>query len=35
MDDGGVQKTGLTIETHNYTKDEVLILCEILRTKYN
>ena len=35
MDDGGVQKTGLTIETHNYTKDEVLILCEILKTKYN
>lgn len=35
MDDGGVQKTGLTLETHNFRKEEILILCEILRNKYN
>lgn len=35
MDDGAVQKTGLTLETHCFTKEEVLILCRLLKIKYN
>ena len=35
MDDGGIQKSGLTIETHCFTLKEVEILCELLNKKYN
>jgi len=34
LDDGGLQKTGLTLETDKFTKEEVLILCDILQSKF-
>uniref|UniRef100_UPI0022373EEB LAGLIDADG endonuclease n=1 Tax=Amoeboaphelidium protococcarum TaxID=1243177 RepID=UPI0022373EEB len=35
MDDGAVQKTGLTLSTHCFTYSDILRICNILTIKYN